>query len=98
MKISVLQEKKINELRDIARDMGLGGYSGMRKQDLIYLILEAQAEAAAGNGKPPRVAEKREKRTEPRGQTMEPTEVSGTTTDSGEAANSRDAGSRRPER
>ncbi len=49
MKISALQEKKLAELREIAREMDLSGYSGMRKQDLIYLILEAQAEAAAGN-------------------------------------------------
>ncbi len=50
MKISILQEKKLSDLRDIARDMGLAGYSGMRKQDLVYLILEAQAEAAASGG------------------------------------------------
>ncbi|MEM1125840.1 MAG: transcription termination factor Rho [Bacteroidota bacterium] len=48
MKISTLQEKKLAELRDLARGMNLSGYSGLRKQDLIYRILEAQAEAAAG--------------------------------------------------
>ncbi|MCZ6757344.1 MAG: transcription termination factor Rho, partial [Bacteroidetes bacterium] len=30
--------------------MNLHGYSTMRKQDIIYLILEAKAEAVAGNG------------------------------------------------
>lgn len=54
MKISTLQEKKLNELKEIAREMGLTGYSSMRKQDLVYLILEAQAEAAAGNGEEPK--------------------------------------------
>jgi len=47
MKISTLQEKKLDELRDIARELDLPGYSDLRKQDLIYRILEAQAEGAA---------------------------------------------------
>ena len=47
MNISTLQDKKLDELRDIARELGLSGYSKMRKQDLIYQILEAQAEEAA---------------------------------------------------
>jgi len=47
MKISTLQEKKLDELRDIARELDLAGYSNLRKQDLIYRILEAQAEGAA---------------------------------------------------
>ncbi len=51
MKISTLQEKKIEELRDLARGMNLTGVSKMRKQDLIYRILEARAEKeAAGRG------------------------------------------------
>ena len=49
MDISTLREKKLDELRDIAREIGLSGYSKMRKQDLIYRILEAQAEEAAGD-------------------------------------------------
>jgi transcription termination factor Rho len=48
MKISTLQEKKLDELRDIARELDLTGFSKLRKQDLIYRILEAQAEGAAG--------------------------------------------------
>ena len=47
MKISTLQEKKLDELRDIARELDLPNYSKLRKQDLIYRILEAQAEGTA---------------------------------------------------
>ncbi|HET6566403.1 MAG TPA: Rho termination factor N-terminal domain-containing protein, partial [Rhodothermales bacterium] len=50
MKISELQDKKLPDLKEIARGMGLAGYSNMRKQEIIYLILEAQAEAAARSG------------------------------------------------
>ncbi|NNF03736.1 MAG: transcription termination factor Rho [Rhodothermales bacterium] len=50
MKIADLQEKKLPELKEIAKEMNLSGFSQMRKQDLIYLILEAQAEAVAGGG------------------------------------------------
>jgi len=49
MKISTLQEKKLDELREIARELDLSGYSDLRKQDLIYQILEAQAEGAASD-------------------------------------------------
>ena len=49
MKISTLQDKKLDELRNIARDLDLSGYSKLRKQDLIYRILEAQAEGAASD-------------------------------------------------
>ncbi len=47
MKISTLQEKKLPELRDLARDLGLGKVANLRKQDLIYRILEAHAEGAS---------------------------------------------------
>jgi transcription termination factor Rho len=50
MKISTLQDKKIDELRILARDLDLSGYSNLRKQDLIYRILEAQAEEEATGG------------------------------------------------
>ena len=52
MKISTLQDKKLDELRDIARELDLPGYSDLRKQDLIYRILEAQAEGAASGDEP----------------------------------------------
>ena len=44
MNISELKSKKLPDLRDIARSLGLKGYSGLKKQDLIYLILETEAE------------------------------------------------------
>ena len=47
MNISELKSKKLADLRDIARGLGLTGYSGLRKQDLIYLILETEAEVAS---------------------------------------------------
>ena len=47
MNISELKSKKLADLRDIARSLGLTGYSGLRKQDLIYLILETEAEVAS---------------------------------------------------
>jgi transcription termination factor Rho len=50
MKIADLQGKKLAELKELAREMKLHGFSTMRKQDIVYLILEARAEAAAGNG------------------------------------------------
>ena len=52
MRIADLQEKKLPELKEIARRMNLSGFSTMRKQDLVYLILEAQAEKQSGSGKP----------------------------------------------
>ncbi len=53
MKISTLQDKKLDELREIARELDLPDYSKLRKQDLIYRILEAQAEGAASEESPP---------------------------------------------
>jgi transcription termination factor Rho len=47
MKISTLQEKEIDELRTIADALDLSDYAELRKQDLIYRILEAQAEGTA---------------------------------------------------
>lgn len=39
-----LKEKSIPELNAIARDLGVQGLSGLRKQELIFKILQAQAE------------------------------------------------------
>ena len=50
MNIHDLQQKKLPELKEIARGLGLSGYSQSRKQDLIYRIIERNAEAVAGNG------------------------------------------------
>ncbi len=44
MTISELKEKSITELVRVARSLELPGTSGMRKQDLIFRILQAQAE------------------------------------------------------
>ena len=44
MTIAELKEKSIAELTRIARGLDLPGASGMRKQDLIFRILQAQAE------------------------------------------------------
>ncbi|HLP18144.1 MAG TPA: transcription termination factor Rho [Bacteroidota bacterium] len=44
MDISELKSKKIAELNKIARDLNIVGYSDLRKQDLIFQILEAQTQ------------------------------------------------------
>jgi transcription termination factor Rho len=44
MTISELKEKNITELTRIARALELPGASGLRKQDLIFKILQAQSE------------------------------------------------------
>ena len=44
MNIAELKQKNITDLTKIARDHDIPGASGMRKQDLIFQILRAQAE------------------------------------------------------
>jgi len=44
MNIKELKQKKINELTRIARDLNVEGASGLRKQELIFAILQAQTE------------------------------------------------------
>jgi transcription termination factor Rho len=44
MTIAELKEKNIQELTRIARSLDLPGASGLRKQDLIFKILQAQSE------------------------------------------------------
>ena len=44
MTISELKEKNITELSRIARTLDIPGASGLRKQDLIFKILQAQSE------------------------------------------------------
>ena len=44
MTIAELKEKSITELTGIARGLDLPGASGMRKQDLIFRLLQAEAE------------------------------------------------------
>ncbi len=43
MDINVLKLKKIAELHDLARSMGLQAYNDLRKQELIFKIVEAQS-------------------------------------------------------
>jgi transcription termination factor Rho len=45
MNITSLQRKKVAELQRIARDLEIQDYSHLRKEDLIYQILEANARA-----------------------------------------------------
>ncbi len=44
MDIGTLKDMKISELTRIARDLEVNGISGLKKQDLIFKILQAQAE------------------------------------------------------
>ena len=44
MDIAELKSKRIAELSQIARDLEISGYSDMRKQELIFKILEAQSQ------------------------------------------------------
>ncbi|KJR40558.1 transcription termination factor Rho [Candidatus Magnetoovum chiemensis] len=41
--IAELQEKNVDELTSVANELNVDGASGMRKQDLIFAILQAQA-------------------------------------------------------
>src|SRR5437899_928180 len=44
MNLSELKEKAIADLNGIARDLNVQNYGGLRKQELIFKILQAQAE------------------------------------------------------
>ncbi len=44
--ITKLKDMKMTELNKIARDMNIVGASGLKKQDLIFKILQGQAESA----------------------------------------------------
>jgi len=44
--IAALKDMKISELNKMARDMDIEGISGMKKQDLIFKILQTRAEKA----------------------------------------------------
>lgn len=43
MDIAELDSQRLSELRDIARDMDINGFSSMKKQELVYEIMRAQA-------------------------------------------------------
>ncbi len=42
--LAALKDTKITELNKMARDLGVSGISGLKKQDLIFKILQAQTE------------------------------------------------------
>ncbi len=42
--IKAMKEMKITELNKLAKDLNVNGFSGLKKQDLIFKILQAQAE------------------------------------------------------
>jgi transcription termination factor Rho len=44
MNIAELKEMTISELSEVARKLNVNGTSGLRKQELIFKILEAQTE------------------------------------------------------
>ena len=44
MDIAELKSKKISELTKIAKELNISGYTDLRKQDMIFKILEAQTE------------------------------------------------------
>jgi transcription termination factor Rho len=45
LNVKELQDKTISELNDLAHELKIEGASGMRKQELIFAILQARAEA-----------------------------------------------------
>src|SRR5262249_19416079 len=44
MNLSELKDKTITQLNQVAKDLGVQGVSGLRKQELIFKILQGQAE------------------------------------------------------
>ena len=40
-----LKTRRISDLNKLARELGVEGFSSMRKQDLIFSLLQAQSEA-----------------------------------------------------
>ncbi|MDF1615293.1 transcription termination factor Rho [Desulfurivibrio dismutans] len=50
MNIGELKRKKIAELTSIAKSMNIEGYAGLRKQELIFAILQHQSAAQGKNG------------------------------------------------
>jgi len=44
MNIAELETKTLDELQDLAKDMGLSGHTRLKKHDLIFRLLRAQAE------------------------------------------------------
>ena len=45
MNISELEDKTLSSLQEMARSVGVAGYSRLKKNDLIFRLLRAKAEA-----------------------------------------------------
>ncbi|HEX2999879.1 MAG TPA: transcription termination factor Rho [Armatimonadota bacterium] len=46
MELAQLEEKNLEDLHQVAKDLGMAGYSRLNKQDLIFKILQTQTEAS----------------------------------------------------
>ncbi len=46
MNLADLDNMTLSDLQEIAREMGIGGYSRLKKQELVFRLLEAQTEQA----------------------------------------------------
>lgn len=46
MNVAELESKTLTDLREMARKLDITGYSGLKKQDLIFKLLQAQSEEA----------------------------------------------------
>ncbi len=46
MNVAELESKTLTDLREMARKLDISGYSGLKKQDLIFKLLQAQTEEA----------------------------------------------------
>lgn len=44
MNLAELETKTLDELKEAAKELGMSGYSGLKKQDLIFKLLQAQTE------------------------------------------------------
>ena len=45
MNLSELKDKTISDLNNVAKDLGVQGVSGLRKQELIFKILQGAGRA-----------------------------------------------------
>ncbi len=44
MNLTELESKTKDELNDVAKDLGISGIGTLRKQDLVFRIMQAKAE------------------------------------------------------
>ena len=51
MDIVDLESMRLTELRNIARDMNLNGFSTMKKQELVFEIMRSNAQAQGQIGR-----------------------------------------------